>query len=126
MDFHHESVLLDEVIEFFAASKPSVLVDCTLGGAGHSRALLEAIDGLHLIGIDRDPTAIAIATERLASFGQRVRIVQAPFSEVNSVLEELGVAGVDGILADFGVSSHRLTRLVEVFPSVTMVPWTCE
>ena len=65
MDFHHESVLLDEVIEVFVASKPSVVVDCTLGGAGHSRALLEAIDGLHLIGIDRDPTAIEIASERL-------------------------------------------------------------
>lgn len=108
MEFHHESVLLDEVVEVFAANKPRLLVDCTLGGAGHSRALLEAIDGLELIGIDRDPTAIAVAKERLASFGNRVRFIQAPFSEVTSALAGIGVMEVDGLLADFGVSSHQI------------------
>ena len=108
MDFHHESVLLDEVVDVFAAHKPALLVDCTLGGAGHSRALLEAIDGLHLIGIDRDPMAIRVAAERLGHFGNRVRLVQAPFSEIGAVLENLGVAQVDGLLADFGVSSHQI------------------
>jgi len=108
MEFNHEPVLLQEIIEAFSAREPGVLVDCTLGGAGHSRALLESIDGLKLIGLDRDPTAIKVGQERLAEFGDRVTLVQACFSELEAVLADLGVPGVDGLLADFGVSSHQL------------------
>ncbi len=108
MDFSHEPVLLQEVIEAFRAQGPGVVVDCTLGGAGHSRALLEAIEGMTLIGLDRDPAAIAVGERRLAGFGDRVTLVQACFSELETVLADLGVEGVDGLLADFGVSSHQL------------------
>ncbi len=108
MQFDHQPVLLNEVVATFTAQQPKVLVDCTLGGAGHSSALLEAMEGMRLIGLDRDPTAIEVARERLAPYGDRVTIVQARFSELEQVLADLGVSGVDGILADFGVSSHQL------------------
>ena len=87
---------------------PKLILDCTLGGAGHSAALLEAIPESNLIGLDRDQTAIGVATARLAPFGERVRIVHSSFENAPEVLKELGVAGVDAILADLGVSSHQI------------------
>lgn len=108
-DFHHVSVLMAETLEALAPSAGCTYVDATLGGAGHANAILEACapDG-QLIGLDQDPAAIAVATERLGAFEGRVRIAHAAFEDLPSVLEELGVDRVHGVLADVGVSSPQL------------------
>ena len=97
-----------QVVESIASESPKLILDCTLGGAGHSCALLEAIPDAELIGLDRDLTAIGVAQERLASFGERVRVVHSSFERAADVLQELGIGGVDAILADLGVSSHQI------------------
>jgi 16S rRNA (cytosine1402-N4)-methyltransferase len=81
-------------------------VDATVGAGGHSRALLEAGPGIDLLGLDRDPDALALAQSRLAPFGRRVRLLAANFADLGSVLE--GFPAPDGILADLGVSSMQL------------------
>ena len=93
-----------------------IYVDGTLGGAGHARQILEASspDGL-LIGFDRDSEAIAVATERLSAFGDRVRLIQKSFACLAGTLKELGVAGIDGLLLDVGVSSHQLDKVERGF-----------
>lgn len=106
-DFAHIAVLRDEVVAALAPADGEVFVDCTLGGGGHSEALLEAAE-CRVIGLDRDPVAIAAASERLARFGDRFQPVRTSFSRLSEVLEELGLAGVDGVLADLGVSSPQL------------------
>ena len=83
-------------------------MDATLGAGGHASALLERGAGVRLLGIDRDPAALAIASRRLASFGSRVELLEADFGEIDRVLE--GRAAPDGILADLGVSSMQLDR----------------
>ena len=104
----HIPVLLSQVLESFSSLEKGVLIDCTLGYAGHSAALLEAHPRLHLIGIDRDPEALAFSRERLAPYGERVRLLQGSFSDVlPALLEQEPVAGV---LADFGVSSLQLDK----------------
>jgi 16S rRNA (cytosine1402-N4)-methyltransferase len=106
--FEHEPVLMRQVVDSIASENPKLILDCTLGGAGHSAALLEAIPDSSLIGLDRDESAIGVARARLAPFGERVRIVHSSFEEAPKVLNELGVPGVDAILADLGVSSHQI------------------
>ncbi len=107
--FHHVSVLADEVMQYLAPRPGGIYVDGTLGGAGHARRVLEAIapDGL-LVGIDRDPAAIAAARERLAPFGERARIVHGSFGDLARHLAGLGIETIDGLLLDLGVSSHQL------------------
>ncbi|MGH2720051.1 MAG: 16S rRNA (cytosine(1402)-N(4))-methyltransferase RsmH [Actinomycetota bacterium] len=109
-EFQHEPVLPEEVLRWLSpALGPGLtLVDCTSGGAGHARALLRALDGLRLIGLDRDAAAIAAATERLRPFGDRVRLVRSDFSALTDVLERLGVEAPAGVLYDLGVSSPQL------------------
>jgi 16S rRNA (cytosine1402-N4)-methyltransferase len=111
----HVPVLLDRVVELLApacATEGAVLVDATLGLAGHSLALLRAHPGLRLIGLDRDPDARAEATRRLAAAGvaDRATVVPAVFDELPEVLERLGVAEVQAVLFDLGVSSLQLDR----------------
>jgi 16S rRNA (cytosine1402-N4)-methyltransferase len=111
----HVPVLLDRVVELLApacAAEGAVLVDATLGLAGHSLALLRAHPGLRLIGLDRDPDARAEATRRLAAAGvaDRATVVPAVFDELPDVLERLGVAEVQAVLFDLGVSSLQLDR----------------
>jgi 16S rRNA (cytosine1402-N4)-methyltransferase len=103
---YHAPVLPAEVLQAFAPAAGRLLVDCTLGGGGHSELLLEA--GAEVIGIDQDPEAIAYASARLARFGNRFRPVRANFSQIVEVLEQLKVDRVDGFLLDLGVSSHQL------------------
>ena len=105
--FHHVPVLRDEVVRALAPADGEVLVDCTLGGGGHSEALLQAAN-CRVIGLDRDPVAIAAATERLAPFGERFTAVRSAFSDLGRVLDSLGLAEVQGVLADLGVSSPQL------------------
>jgi 16S rRNA (cytosine1402-N4)-methyltransferase len=110
--FHHIPVLRDEVVSLFAPVPAGVLVDATVGGGGHAGALLEAYGELRLVGLDRDPTALAAARERLASFGDRVTLARSPFSVLETVLDELGLGDepLSGVLFDLGVSSPQLDR----------------
>jgi len=111
-DSYHEPVLASSIVEFFVSLPAGVVVDATLGGGGHSEALLLGAPQLRVLGIDRDPEARAAARERLASFGERVRIVAATFAQLADVLTKnadfLGTEPVVGVLMDLGVSSHQL------------------
>ena len=108
---YHVPVLLEETLAQLDLKPGAVIVDGTLGGGGHAQAILErtAPDGI-LIGLDLDPDAIREAGERLASFGDRVRLVQASFRELENVARELQPIAIDGVLLDLGVSSHQLDR----------------
>src|SRR5580704_13970919 len=97
----HTSVLLKEVMELLAPRPGETFVDCTLGGGGHSEALLEA--GAHVIGLDQDPEALDFAKEkRLHRFGERFHPVRANFARLGAVLDELHMPEVDGVLLDLG------------------------
>ncbi|WP_201353009.1 16S rRNA (cytosine(1402)-N(4))-methyltransferase RsmH [Hydrogenimonas urashimensis] len=104
----HVPVLLEEVLRCFEAMpREGFFIDCTLGYGGHSEAILEKFPKIRLIGIDRDPEAIAYATKRLAPFKERFEAKQGRFSDLLPSLLTLPVAGV---LADFGVSSLQLDK----------------
>ena len=109
MDFHHVSVMLEEAVGGLVTDPAGTYVDCTLGGAGHSRRITELLapEG-RLIGLDQDEAAIAAARERLAGAGCRVDIVHTNFRNLAGVLQELGVTEVTGVLFDLGVSSPQL------------------
>lgn len=108
-DFRHEPVLLHEVLELLNLHPGAFVVDGTVGGGGHSFHILKAIapDGT-LMGLDRDTRALDAAAQRLEPFGDRVKLRQANFSEIDTVLRQEGVSGCDAILLDLGVSSHQL------------------
>ena len=107
-EFYHVSVLLQECLDGLAIKPDGIYVDGTLGGTGHSGQIAKRLTTGKLIGIDRDPVALKAAGERLAPFGDRVRLVHSNFCEMKQVLEELQIPGVDGILLDLGVSSPQL------------------
>jgi 16S rRNA (cytosine1402-N4)-methyltransferase len=114
----HTPVLLERTIELLSpalAGPDAVLVDATLGMAGHSAAFLERFPRLTLVGIDRDTDALAIAGERLAEFGDRVHLVHAVYDEFADVLARLDIPEVSGILFDLGVSSLQLDRVERGF-----------
>jgi len=105
--FEHVPVLLAETVRALAPADGEVFVDCTVGGGGHALALLEAAD-CRVVGLDRDPAALAAATARCAAHADRFTPVRARFSELGRVLDDLGLERVHGVLADLGVSSHQL------------------
>ncbi|MEA3418577.1 MAG: 16S rRNA (cytosine(1402)-N(4))-methyltransferase RsmH [Campylobacterota bacterium] len=107
MKIPHVPVLLNEVLESFKGLNEGFFVDCTLGYAGHSFAMLERYPYLKLIGIDRDQEALDFSQNRLLPFGDRVTLYKSTFSEVFPQLRESPVIGV---LADFGVSSLQLDK----------------
>ena len=107
----HVPVLLDRVVALLAPplrTPGRIVVDCTLGLGGHAEALLEAAPQARLIGLDRDPQALAAAAARLAPHAGRVTLVHAVFDELPAVLAGLGIPEVDGVLFDLGVSSLQL------------------
>jgi len=109
----HIPVMLERSVELLAPALErdgAVLVDATLGMAGHAEAFLERFPGLVLVGLDRDPDALAIARERLARFGDRVHLVHTVYDRFAAALSGLGLAEVSGILFDLGVSSLQLDR----------------
>lgn len=108
MEFNHVSVLLNESIEGLNIKENGVYVDGTLGGAGHSRSIVEKLKNGRLIGIDQDKNAIKKAEEVLKDNLEKVTIIHNNFKNIKSVLEGLGIEKVDGILLDLGVSSHQL------------------
>lgn len=107
LHFSHVPVLLDACLEGLNIRPDGIYVDGTAGGAGHSRAIAERLDGGRLIALDKDPDAVAAASSRLAPFGCAT-VVQSDFSELCTVLDKLGIEAVDGILLDLGVSSYQL------------------
>ena len=111
-DDYHQPVLERAIVEFFASQSAGVLVDATLGGGGHSAALLAAAPERRILGIDRDPEARAASEKRLDGFGQRVRVVAATFATMADVVTQradfLHGQPVTGVLMDLGVSSHQL------------------
>ena len=107
-EFYHVSVLLDECLDGLNIRPDGIYVDGTLGGAGHSSQIVKRLTTGRLIGIDRDQVALKAAGERLAPYGDRVTLVHANFCEIDRVLKELEIPGVDGILLDLGVSSPQL------------------
>lgn len=108
-EFSHRPVLPAEVLSFLAPCPGGVYLDGTIGGGGHAALVLEACaPGGVLIGFDRDESALAAARERLAPFGERVRLFHGNFAEVALLLPELESRGIDGFLLDLGVSSYQL------------------
>lgn len=107
----HLPVMLDRVVELLAPALQqagAVLVDATLGRAGHARALLAAHPGLRLIGIDADATAIEESRRALTEFTDRILLIQATYDELSRVLADAGQQTVQGVLFDLGVSSPQL------------------
>jgi 16S rRNA (cytosine1402-N4)-methyltransferase len=104
----HVPVLAREVVAALAPSRGGVFVDCTVGLGGHAAAILEAAPAATLIGIDRDPQALAEAARRLSRFGERVRLLEGEFGDLERILGSVGVVAAAGVLADLGVSSLQL------------------
>ena len=122
MEFKHVSVLLDECIEGLNIKENGIYVDCTLGGAGHSSEIIKRLskDGT-LIGIDQDKDALKAAGERLKDYENK-KLVHSNFYRIGSVIEELELEGVDGILMDLGVSSYQLDNAERGFSYMQDAP----
>ena len=121
-DFHHVSVLLEESLEALNIRPDGVYLDGTLGGAGHSSRIAAKLTTGLLIGVDRDPKALAAAAQRLAPWQDRVRLVHANFRELDGILDGLGIPAVDGMLFDLGVSSPQLDEAGRGFSYMADAP----
>ena len=106
--FAHDPVMRDEIVDTFSSVPPGYVLDATLGGGGHSEAILEARDDLRVLGLDRDPAAIAAATARLLRFGDRVRTHRCRFDELDAAMDAHQIDELSGALFDLGVSSPQL------------------
>ena len=109
-DFEHAPVMVDEITAVFADVPSGTIVDATLGGGGHTAALLDSRDDLDVIGIDQDQDALEAATTRLAGYGDRLRTSQRRFDQLDEALAEHHVERISGALFDLGVSSPQLDR----------------
>lgn len=121
-EFSHFSVLLSECIENLDIKPDGIYVDGTAGGAGHSSKIAERLDGGLLIPIDQDEDAIKVISERLAQYGERVRIVRDNFSNIKSILDGLEIEKIDGLLLDLGVSSYQLDTAERGFSYMADAP----
>lgn len=107
--FEHTTVLLEEAVGGLAIKPDGVYVDCTLGGAGHSELILKQLSGKgKLFAFDQDETAIAHAKVKLAPYGEKITIIKSNFLYIEEELSKFGIAKVDGVLYDLGVSSPQL------------------
>ena len=122
-EFSHFSVLLGECIENLNIKPDGIYVDGTAGGAGHSSKIAERLgEGGLLIPVDQDEDAIKVITERLAPYGDKVKIVRDNFSNIKRVLDELEVDKIDGLLLDLGVSSYQLDTAERGFSYMANAP----
>jgi len=106
--------MLKEVLEWLRVKGDGIYLDATVGAGGHAEAIAKRLtSGTSpgwLIGLDRDARALELARERLKTLGAKVKLLKAPFSRIAEVVRELGIPGVDGVLADLGVSSMQLDQ----------------
>ena len=110
---NHTPVLVPEVLQYLLYEGTELIFDGTVGSGGHADAILSANPNIRLIGVDRDPAALRIASDRLARYGKRVRLVRSVFSDLDRVLAGEGM--VDGVFLDLGVSSMQLDQPVRGF-----------
>jgi len=121
-EFKHIPVMMNEVLQGLKLHDGGLYVDCTMGGAGHSEAILSCCD-CRLIAIDQDEEAIFAGMQRLAPYGERKQIVRNNFGNLAEIGQQLGVMGkVDGILMDIGVSSHQLDKAERGFSYMNDAP----
>ncbi|MEW6669127.1 MAG: 16S rRNA (cytosine(1402)-N(4))-methyltransferase RsmH [Thermodesulfobacteriota bacterium] len=107
--YPHRPVLVDEVVKALMRSPAGVYVDGTVGSGGHSEAILRSLAGEgRLICLDRDSDAVLQARQRLAPFGGRVTVLKGSYADLDAILAEIGLAEVDGVLLDLGVSSYQI------------------
>ena len=106
----HVPVLRERIVELFASRPRRVVVDGTLGAGGHARALLEALPGTRLVGLDRDTEALELARRNLQEHADRLTLVHGSFAQLDAHLAGLGIGLVDGVLLDLGVSSLQIDR----------------
>jgi 16S rRNA (cytosine1402-N4)-methyltransferase len=109
-EFDHQPVMRDEIVAVFSAVPGGVVVDATLGGGGHSRALLESRGDLRILGIDQDADALGAAMEHLDDLADRVVTSRRRFDQFDEALADHGVTEISGVLFDLGVSSPQLDR----------------
>jgi 16S rRNA (cytosine1402-N4)-methyltransferase len=107
-EIQHLPVLRDETVEFVRLSDLEVVVDATLGFGGHSLAILETSENTRVIAFDQDETAIALAGERLAEYGNRLTLIHSNFSDVKRSLRNAGIENVSAVIADLGISSMQI------------------
>lgn len=108
--FQHEPVMKTEIVDTFRSVPPGVIVDATLGGGGHTEAILDSRDDVSILGLDRDADAIAAATVRLARFGPRLMTHHCRFDDLHEAMQAHSVGEISGALFDLGVSSPQLDR----------------
>ncbi len=106
--FEHRPVMLDEIVETFRAVPPGVVLDATLGGGGHSEAILDARGDLRVLGLDRDSAALAAASVRLDRFGDRLMTYRCRFDAIDDAMAAHAIDTLSGALFDLGVSSPQL------------------
>lgn len=122
MEFKHYSVMLTETVDGLLVKDGGVYVDGTLGGGGHSFEILSRGKNIRLIGIDQDAEAISAASERLSDFSERVTYVNSNFKNITSILDELGIDEIDGMVLDLGVSSYQLDNEMRGFSYMKSAP----
>ncbi|MBC8588504.1 16S rRNA (cytosine(1402)-N(4))-methyltransferase RsmH [Paratissierella segnis] len=108
MEFHHVSVLLNEVIEGLNIKENGIYVDGTLGGAGHSLEIVKRLKDGKLIGIDQDLDALEKASKVLEPYQEKINLIHSNYENIQQVLDDINIPKVDGILLDLGVSSYQL------------------
>lgn len=115
IEFAHVPVMVDEIVAAFVGIPAGVIMDGTLGGGGHSEALLDADERISILGVDRDAAALASASQRLARFSGRFRASHRRFDDVDGAMADAGVTELSGALFDLGVSSHQFDAVERGF-----------